>query len=77
MNNNLLSKNSQPIPKNLFEFIPMTEDDNCLYKSILYYLYGYENEYNNIRQKVYNEAKLHKNDIKPFFSFRIILMIQF
>ena len=69
MNNNLLSiiKNRQPIPKNLVEFIPITGDGNCLYRSTSYYLYGHENEYNNIRQKVYNEAKLHKNDIKPFF----------
>ena len=69
MNNNLLSiiKNRQPIPKNLVEFIPITGDGNCLYRSTSYYLYGHENEYNNIRQKVYNEEKIHKNDIKPFF----------
>ena len=78
MNSNILTliKNRQTIPKNLVEFITITGDGNCLYRSTSYYLYGHENEYNNIRQKVYNEAKLHKNDIKPF-SFRIILMIQF
>ena len=59
MNNNLLTiiKNRRLIPKNLVKFIPIKGDGNCLYRSTSYYLYGHQNEYNNIRQKVNNEAK--------------------
>ena len=42
MNSNILTliKNRQTIPKNLVEFITITGDGNCLYRSTSYYLYG-------------------------------------
>ena len=59
MSNTLLNiiRNRQPIPKNLDEFIKI---------NFILPIWAWK-WYNNIRQKVYNESKLHKNSIKPFF----------
>ena len=59
-------KNSQSFQKiqlNLF----ILQEKAVIYIGKLHYLYGHINEYNSIRQKVYNEAELYKKNVQPIF----------
>jgi len=62
-----LIKNRRNIPRSLINFIEITGNVNCLYKSTYYYLHQSEEKYKEIRELVYNEAKNNKEELKPFF----------
>ena len=48
-------------------FIPITGDGNCLYRLLSYFLYGSENNHDNLPKEVYENAISHKNELKNFF----------
>ena len=52
-----LIKNRRNIPSSLVDFIEITGDGNYLYRSTSYYLHQSEENYKEIRELVYNEAK--------------------
>ena len=62
-----LIKNRRNIPRTLVDFIEITGDGICLYRSTSYYLHQSEEKYKEIRELVYNEAKNNKEELKPFF----------
>jgi len=62
-----LIKNRKNILKNLLKNIEVEKDGNCLYRTFSLFLYENQEKYNEIRQKIYKEAKKQKDIIKNFF----------
>lgn len=63
----LLIKSRKNIPKNYLENIDTEKDGNCLYRTFSFHLYENQENYNEIRQKIYKEANKQKETIKNFF----------
>ncbi len=55
-----LIKTRADIPKNLVKCIKITCDGICMFRMFYYYLYYNENQYNEIRIKIYNYAPITK-----------------
>ena len=62
-----LIKNRRNIPRSLIDFIEITGDGNCLNRATSYYLHQREEKYKEIRELIYNEAKINKEELNHFF----------
>ena len=62
-----LIKGKKNVPKNKINLKKINGDGNCLFLSFSYYLNNIEENYNDIRLMIYNEAKTHKESILEFF----------
>lgn len=56
-----LIQTRKPIPKFMQNWIKLTKDGNCLFRTLSYYLYGSEDWQIEIRNQIYEEAKKLKN----------------
>ena len=62
-----LIRENKNIPIDKIENVTVTGDGNCLYRCMSCYLYETEEKFNEIRMKIYSEAKSNKDNIKQFF----------
>ena len=62
-----LIKLSANIPRNLIKLIKIEKDGNCFYWTLCVFFMGYKNEYEKIRQLIYEGAKNNKKVFIPFF----------
>ena len=62
-----LIRENKNIPIDKIENVTVTGDGNCLYRCMSCYLYETEEKINEIRMKIYSEAKSNKDNIKEFF----------
>jgi len=64
--NNIINliKTRKEIPKNILKNLDIDKNGNCLYRTFSYFLYYDQEHYNEIRQKIYEEEKKNKNEIK-------------
>jgi len=58
-----LIRERKKIPKSKINFIKINGVCNCLFRAFSYYLNNYESNFNDIRQLIYSEVKLHKEKL--------------